>query len=241
MFQIRNIDLRQSPLDTRDLIAESVFPATFKVPSTLDLRRKLQPIRDQGQQGTCAAQAAACMKEYQERIDIKFKDYFSPQFVYNLRQNQDSSGMTLRDVMKILNQKGICTEHDFQYGSNLIPNEEIIENASNHKIESYASIKSIDAVKKALYINGPCIIAFPVYNKGASMWKPEEKGQELKGGHAMTIVGYDKKGFIIRNSWSVKWGNKGYCIYPFNEWGYHWEIWTTIDAKSELLPSKCLC
>ena len=48
----------------------------------------------------------------------------------------------------------------------------------------------------------------------------------------MTVIGYTKEGFIIRNSWGVFWGDKGYCIYPYSDWGAHYEIWTTIDDKS---------
>ena len=36
-------------------------------PESLDLTCDLPPIRNQGEQGTCAAQTAACMKEYQEK------------------------------------------------------------------------------------------------------------------------------------------------------------------------------
>ena len=53
----------------------------------------------------------------------------------------------------------------------------------------------------------------------------------------MTVVGYTKSAFIIRNSWGHWWADKGYCDYPFTEWGSHWEIWTTIDEKSTKPPS----
>jgi C1A family cysteine protease len=38
-----------------------------------------------------------------------------------------------------------------------------------------------------------------------------------EGGHSMAIVGYDdeKKIFIIRNSWSDRWGDKGYFYIDY--------------------------
>ena len=36
-------------------------------------------------QGTCFAQSAACMKEWQEKRDIGLNEYLSPQFFYNQR------------------------------------------------------------------------------------------------------------------------------------------------------------
>lgn len=38
------------------------------------------------------------------------------------------------------------------------------------------------------------------------------------GGHAVTIVGYDERGFIIKNSWGTEWGDGGYARIAFD---YH--------------------
>ncbi len=38
------------------------------------------------------------------------------------------------------------------------------------------------------------------------------------GGHAVSIVGYDDNGFIIKNSWGTEWGDKGYGWVSFD---YH--------------------
>ena len=46
------------------------------------------PVRNQGIQGTCYAQSAACMKEWQEKHNYDNNEYFSPQFFYNLRSNK---------------------------------------------------------------------------------------------------------------------------------------------------------
>jgi C1A family cysteine protease len=66
------------------------------------------------------------------------------------------------------------------------------------------------------------------------MWY-KRPGDYYLGGHAMTIVGYDGDGFIIRNSWSSQWGESGYTFYQFKDFGMHWEIWTAIDANSNSL------
>lgn len=36
------------------------------------------------------------------------------------------------------------------------------------------------------------------------------------GGHAVTIVGYNDHGFIIKNSWGVDWADKGYAIVNYD-------------------------
>jgi len=223
-----------SPDDSRDWTAESIYDSRVSLPNYVDHRYKLQAVRNQGRQGSCAAQTAACMKEWQENKDIGFNNYMSPQYIYNNRSNQNSEGMFGRDVMKILSNKGCCFEKTYPYFTIEKPEmikEEAHEEASNFKIKSYAQINTIDGLKKALYINGPCYISFPVYNDSVTMWK-QMPGDKRQGGHAMTVVGYNEIGFTIRNSWGTFWGNDGYCTYPYSDWGSHWEVWTTIDDDS---------
>jgi hypothetical protein len=78
--------------------------------------------------------------------------------------------------------------------------------------------------------NGPALIAVPVYNFGERLWQSGDG--DMLGGHAMSIVGWNEDGFIIRNSWGTDWGSNGYTIFPYIHWGMQWEIWTTVDAES---------
>jgi C1A family cysteine protease len=226
-------NLKKSPIDVRDYMLEAIYPEAVKLPEEWDLRPQMRPIRDQGQQGTCSAQTAAAIKEWEEFVDVKFEAYMSPQFVYNLRENQESDGMTPRDTMNILYKIGIVSEADYPYGTFILIPEELKEKAAQYKIQGYAQINTIDSLKKALFANGACYIAFPVYNPEVmEFWKPEFTGQEMLGGHAVTVSGYLKNSFIIRNSWSTSWGDKGYTYFPFDQWGFQWEVWTAIDADS---------
>lgn len=226
-------NLEKSPVDNRDFMLESIYPIQVDLPEVWDLRSNLPAIRDQGQQGSCSAQTAAAMKEWQEKIDVGLKGYMSPQFIYNNRANQESEGMTPRDTMQILNKIGIVTEKEFPYGTKTKPAEDLIKKASQYQIMGYSQINTIDSLKKALFANGPCYGAFMVYNpEKMEFWKPDFQGQVARGGHAVCIAGYLKDSFIIRNSWSYKWGDNGYTYYKFSDFGMHMELWTTIDAES---------
>jgi len=223
----------KSPVDNRDYLLESIYPVSVELPLVWDMRPQLTPIRDQGSQGTCSAQTAACMKEWQEKVDQGLSGHMSPQFVYNLRPNIGSEGMYPRDTMDILRNTGIVSEEQFPYNTMKKPNAGLLKYAEKNKIEGYAQIGTIASLKTALYANGPCYIAFPVYNANKmEFWKQDYANQPSMGGHAVTVVGYLEDSFIIRNSWSTAWGDQGYTYFKFADWGMQWECWTALDADS---------
>jgi C1A family cysteine protease len=224
----------KSPEDDRDYVYEHLLPTYEYIPPVLDLRPELCPIRDQARQGSCSAQSASCMKEWQEHKERSFDKHMSPQFIYNNRANQDGGGMSARDTMKILQKIGSVPESIYKYGL-IEPKAEIHDSVLNvakkYKIKEYAQINTIDGLKKALHKNGPCWISFPVYNYLSEFWMRREQDRKL-GGHAVTVVGYDKEGFIIRNSWGDRWGNEGYTKFLYSQWGNQWECWSTVDLKT---------
>ena len=228
-------NIKKSSIDNRDYI---YIGSILNLPEILDYRDNLTKIRDQGAQGTCFAHTAACVKEWQERKNNNFTEYFSPQFFYNNRFNKyddnidNDEGMFPRDVMKLLKTVGICSESSYPYGkieSKTEIKSEIYDEAKLNIIHSYAKINTMTKLKNSLYENGPCLISFPVYNYTSNFWLGDENS--FIGGHAVTVVGYNLEGFIIRNSWGKYWGEKGYSIYKYTDWGCHWELWTVIDEN----------
>jgi hypothetical protein len=226
------LNVKRSPIDKRDWKAAAIYPR-ITLPKIVDYRPQMQPVRDQGQQGSCLAMAGEGMKEYQERMDVGLNEYMSPQFLYNLREDPSTDGMFGRDLMEILKEKGICTEAMFRYGTMGLPPMEALMNASLYKIANYALVNTIDELKTALYLNGPCVICVPVYNYGPRMWK-QMPGDIFLGGHGMCLAGYndDLKIFNDRNSWGPDWGDRGYTEFPFEDFGLQWELWSSIDVKS---------
>ena len=237
------LNAKKSKKDDRDIIFDKLC-RTNNILDKCDYTNQLLPVRDQGEQGTCYAQSAACVKEWQE----KKSKYLSPQYIYNNREywnnnvldgtdvNEDY-GMEGRDVMRIMKNIGVCDEDIYPYGT-LETAKNIPDNihtaAKSNIIKGYARINTINSLKEALCKNGPCLIAFPVFNYTDQMWIKNQENDKLLGGHAMTVVGFDDKlqYFKIRNSWGENWGDRGYTYYHYKDWDSHWEIWTTIDDLS---------
>jgi C1A family cysteine protease len=198
-------------------------------------------VRNQGSRGTCAAHAAAAIKEWQEHTDSGYDGKMSPEFVYFYRENKPNAGMFSRDVMKILAGRGCCTESEFPYqkSESTVPvavPADIEASAKNNTIKEYATVATIEGVKTALYQNGPCYIAFSVYDVRPQFWRKSAPDVQMKGGHAVVIVGYTSEGFILRNSWGTSFGEGGYVIYPYSDFGMHREIWSTIDSRGSPKP-----
>ena len=234
-----------SPTDVRDYIAEVFYsrnPRSIdQMPITLDLSIGLDR-RNQGSRGTCAAFAGATIKTWQEKKDTGFAGPWSPEFVYTHRANRPRAGMWGRDVMKILINHGCPTEKTMPYrksdlnGPEDIP-EGVFDEAKVFCTRIYAQVKTVQGLKEALLRDGPCFISFPVYNRGTRMWLPGYEGQRAIGGHAVTVVGWTKEGFILLNSWGPRWGDNGTCVMPWEDFGHHWELFTCMDIKDSPLPN----
>lgn len=85
------------------------------------------------------------------------------------------------------------------------------------------SIKTVKELKETLQKDGPCIINFQIYNRTTQMWKPLDSNI-VTGFHSMLVVGYNNDGFILRNSWGAQWGDNGYCVFPYEDWKWKWDV-----------------
>jgi len=232
-FSKYKLNVQRSPFDPRIYKARQYLRAIV-LPEILDYRDvfdKYFPVIDQGSQGSCAACSGTGMRQYQEYLDTGLLKKLSEQFVYNNREDTSEDGMYIKDLMRILYKVGICLNDLCDYNSTHKPTEAAYKDALKRLIQGYAEVNTIMELRTALFTQGPCVIAVPVYNYTEHMWC-QELGERFLGGHAMCCVGYNKEGFIIRNSWGTDWGQKGYCVLPYSDFDLIWETWTCIDAPT---------
>lgn len=236
MFVNHGCGVIPSPKDSRDYLVSSVMESP-KFPKEFSLQGKLLPIRNQLNTSMCAAFSGACIKEYHELVDCNVKEFFSPEYIYNLRSDKNINGMYLRDLMKIMQKNGVAREKYWRFKSQKpIDTDQLNSDAQLFKIKNYAKATTVNDVKTALMNAGPCIIAVPVYNtQRHDIWN-KKKNEALIGGHAMVIVGWTKQdNFIVRNSWGSHWGFNGYTFLPFKDFEKSvWECYVSYDEKSVL-------
>lgn len=182
---------------------------TMQLPKEYSFMQYLPKVLNQGSESICVP--CSCSAIINWRMNLlhgEAKDNkINLHDIYNIRENK-GDGMTFKEALHYLRHHGVRT------------------NEGVKTIEEYAMIGSIDALKLALVMNGPCIAALPVYNDGPYFWK---KSNTFYGGHAISIVGYNEDGFIIRNSWGERWGLKnGYTLISYNDFHYFFEIWTVL-------------
>ncbi len=226
--------------DHRDLKYRSLFTVPrSQLPDEIDLRPLCSPVEQQGQVGSCTANAVVGAMEYLKRDTLNrkvlcmkmFRD-LSRLFVYwNTRYLECTTefdcGASIRNAIKALADKGVCYEKTWPYDEGAWakkPDSECYEEALKFKVASYYRVENIDEALNALAQKLPVAfgaVLFESFNeteKTAVVDIPAE-GESSIGGHAMLIVGYSKKKeeFIVRNSWGTGWGDAGYCYLP---WAY---------------------
>ncbi len=226
---------RQLP-DFRDInfLALDGMKIFTTLPPHVDLRAHCPDVYDQGQLGSCTANAIAFLCEY-DWIKEKKADPFVPSrlfIYYNEREMEGSvdydAGAMIRDGIKTLNTEGFCPEVAWAYDIAAFakhPPQEAYDLALKEQVRDYGYVnQNIDVMRSVLAVGFPIAIGFTVYQSFMSREVAKyghvpmpAKGERVLGGHAVAIVGYDdaKKLWIVRNSWGKSWGDQGYFYMPY--------------------------
>ena len=220
--------------DQRDIMYAAPMSIMLKLPSAADLRNQCPPVYDQGQLGSCTANALSGAYEFDLKKQQKQDFMPSRLFVYYnervlINTVNSDSGAYIRDGIKTMNQQGVCPEKDWVYDITkfaLKPSAKCYTEAKTCQVKSYQRlVNSLSQLKGCLADGFPFVFGFTVYEsfysdqvtKTGIMPMPKLPGEKVEGGHAVCAVGYDdsKNAFIIRNSWGAGWGVKGYFYMPY--------------------------
>jgi C1A family cysteine protease len=220
--------------DHRDRLYSAPMEIVAALPAKADLRAQCPPVYDQGQLGSCTANAIAAAIQF-DRIKQILADIFTPSrlfIYYNERVIEHSvnsdSGAQIRDGIKSVNQQGDCPETEWPYviaRFKAKPPKNCYADALKYKVVSYQRVtQTLNQLKGCLASGYPFVFGFTVYESFESRSVAKtghaslpKSGEAVIGGHAVVGVGYDdaKQQFIVRNSWGGKWGMSGYFTLPY--------------------------
>jgi C1A family cysteine protease len=237
--------------DPRDIYHK--FDKNMKTKKYVDLRNLCPDVYDQGNLGSCTANAICAAFEY-EQIRQGLRD-FTPSrlfLYYNERYMENhvetDTGASIRDGIKSIHKIGVCDEIKWPYKIErftLLPGQDAYKDALAHKSVLYKRVhQDIKELRRVLSLELPFVFGFSVYesfeqisNDGIMVFP--EHGEKLLGGHAVMAIGYTNSHFIIRNSWGNSWGEQGYFYMPndFILSDYCSDFWT-IQKVSDKPISK---
>ncbi|MBI5605863.1 MAG: C1 family peptidase, partial [Deltaproteobacteria bacterium] len=144
--------------DQRDYLLSAVLKVPKKLPRKIDLRPLCSKVEDQGDLGSCTANALTGALEFLEQKNkVSFKDFSRLFIYYNERAlehtiNSDSGAM-LRDGIKTLAKQGVCSEKKWPYVISKFkakPKPACYKEALDHQITSYHRILTLDEMRTCL-------------------------------------------------------------------------------------------
>jgi len=220
--------------DFRDYRYAAPSPAAAPLPPKVDLRTFCPPVYDQGELGSCTANAIGGAIEF-DQMKQALPDVFVPSrlfIYYNERVIEgtvdDDAGAMIRDGIKSVARQGAPHETVWPYTIAKFrtkPSAPAYADAAKHTAVLYQRVShALDQMKGCLASGYPFILGFSVYESfetvavAASGHAPMPKATEtLLGGHAVIAVGYDddREWFLMRNSWGTRWGLAGYFTLPY--------------------------
>jgi C1A family cysteine protease len=204
------------------------------LPPSVDLRAGCPSVYDQGQIGSCTANAIAAAIEFDQRKQ-QLAQQFTPSrlfIYYNERLIEGTvasdSGAQLRDGIKSVASQGACDETLWPYVEDQFavrPTPPCYKIATTHAAVSYCRVpQDVNRMKGCLAAGYPFVLGFTVYESfeadsvAQSGIVPMPGASEtVLGGHAVMATGYDDASsrFLARNSWGADWGMGGYFTIPY--------------------------
>lgn len=209
-------------------------PCAMTLPSLVDLRPHCPAVYDQGDLGSCTANSVSGLAEFLMMkeghaafVPSRLAIYYWERVIEG--SVKQDSGASISDSMEVVSHMGCPHESLWDYNVSKFtvkPNAKVVADGAKHKVSNYMQVENnvLSTMQSCLASGYPITIGFSVYESFESNTVAQTgivpmpgKNEELLGGHAVLVVGYDdsKSWFIVRNSWGSSWGDKGYFYMPY--------------------------
>ena len=169
-----------------------------------------------------------------------YPDSVSPYMLYDLARVYDEwegeaySGSSCRGALKGWHKHGACAQHLWRDAPNskARPAPAWREDAAQRPLGSYYRVnaRSINDLQaaifevRAVYCSARVHDGWLFKNKAKLIDVADRQvpliplHDEITGGHAFAMVGYNEYGFIVQNSWGEDWGHRGFAILSYEDW-----------------------
>ena len=225
-YENRGLGLIQTEPDPRDF----VFGATYKaepLPENFQIDVSGIQVHDQGKYQNCGTHALAACVEILLSKAGKYQPISFPWYYGNRRHSEHKGeGTEARGLLKGAQKEGGLYFSNYSCVEEMPKAMETFERyfdqfkdeARNIRIKNYYQCMGVEEVKQAVYNGYPVLVGtivfksfYEISDTNPIMPEPRIDGTSLEpmaGGHMMLIVGWDKQGFTVLNSWGEGFGKK---------------------------------
>lgn len=215
-----------------------VLAAPAPLPAVVDLRESWWEVGDQGVTGSCVGWATAdsvLRWHFVKANRLNPNELLSVRFIWMAAKETDEFisqpttfiekvGTSLKAALDIARKFGVVKDGILPFKSGkLFPDDAktFYAIAAQLKIDSYFNLGQDLAYWRVwLATKGPILTRLDVDqtwrnaesggNGNLDVYQPYPPNSPLRGGHAVTLVGYMADRFIVRNSWGKTWGDQGF-------------------------------
>ena len=172
----------------------------------------------------------------------------SPDMLYEFAKRYDEwpgekySGSSIRGAIKAWHKHGVCSEDTWNQARNIKTEKTkydfFVKDAQSRPLGAYFRVnhKDLVAMHNAMAEVGILYASSNVHEN----WKKPVKKKKINnkkgtaefeyvvefdaenyhilGGHAFSIVAYDRDGFWVQNSWGKDWGDNGFAKIFYDDW-----------------------
>jgi hypothetical protein len=233
--------------DKIDLRDRPYMPAVAKIPDiTLEPKDRV-PVLDQGSTNACTGFALASVVYHLQRsAKRKAAEWqVSPFMLYSMARRYDEfpgapeadTGSSLRGAMKGWYKHGACSdrlwktlkmpkaqpskaEGDWWLDGVRRPLGAYYRVDSRSVADMHVALNEIGVLYASAICHAGWDEGFSVSSpsKGGYWTIPPRKASPSDGGHAFAIVGYNREGFLIQNSWGEDWASAGCAVLTYDDW-----------------------
>jgi hypothetical protein len=171
----------------------------------------------------------------------KNPEWVSPHMLYRFARRYDEypgeadRGSSLRGVLKGWFYHGVCRDFDWKIKAPPdVTSSKFLRKCRERPLGAYYRVNCfrLDDMQSAISELHAVVAAARVHEgwvrPRAYRPRPEDgktacvihrwSGARGIGGHAFAIVGYNRIGFVVQNSFGRKWGDGGFAILPYEDW-----------------------
>ena len=211
-----------------------------KIPAATDLRQDWWNIGNQRSTGSCVGWALAdsvLRYHFVKSGKLRKHEHISVRYIWMAAKEMDhkvdypttfldDAGTSAKSALRVVRKIGVLKTSALPFKGGLVTLKEkhFLKVAGRLKVKAYFNLcrtqaGKVNRFKEWLAFHGPILTRLKVDPSWNNIGKDGQLRKYDKaranGGHAVSIVGYTPKHFIIRNSWGTGWGHKGFAYASY--------------------------